>query len=241
ARSVNIIHHPNIVDIYEFGELPDGRPFFVMEFLEGMDLSAYLKKMGRLTSAETLGILKPLCAALAAAHRMGFVHRDIKPSNVFLARPATESARVVLIDFGIAKALEDRAGSSLTTSQHMLGTPICMSPEQIQCRSVDARTDVYGVGALAFQLLTGRPAFEAASPAVSQYLLLHGERPRPSQFVDVAPAIDEVTVKAMAIEPADRYSSVTELLDAFSSAVTRAESEAMGALQELPTIGLYVE
>ena len=163
ARTVNVIKHPNVVDIYDFGELPDGRPYFVMELLVGIDLSEHLASFGPLSPEETLALLTPLAAALSAAHAKGVVHRDVKPSNVFLADG--EPRRVVLLDFGVAKLLAPGT-EGLTTSRHRIGTPSFMSPEQLAGGDIDGRADVYALGALAYQMLTGQLPFGEGTPAV---------------------------------------------------------------------------
>src|SRR5262249_36917586 len=126
ALSVNSIGHPSIIDIYEIGELPDGRPFLVMELLEGKDLESHIRARKRLVPGEVLDVLTPLCEALAAAHQQSIVHRDVKAANVFL-----DQRRVVLLDFGVAKLLDDQ-GADFTTSHHFLGTPGVMAPEQAE-------------------------------------------------------------------------------------------------------------
>src|SRR5262249_13246467 len=161
ARAVNLVRHPNIVDIYDFGELPDRRPYFVMELLEGLSVSALLEERGVIPASETLSIVEPVCAALQAAHDVGVIHRDLKASNIFVVRRGSESV-IKLLDFGIAKLVQPGAGGrGLTSAGTRLGTPYAMAPEQIRFGPVDARTDVYALGVLLHHLLTGRHPFEA--------------------------------------------------------------------------------
>ncbi len=146
ARAVNMIKHPNIVDIFEFGELPDGRPFYVMELLEGIDLRSILTERGRFPPGEVLEILDPVCSALQAAHDHGIVHRDLKASNIFIGT-AGDKRVVKLLDFGIAKLMRPDAGEGgLTVVGTRLGTSYTMAPEQIRGDAIDPRTDVYALG-----------------------------------------------------------------------------------------------
>ncbi len=219
AQVIGRLRHPNIVELVAVGLSDDGRPYLCMELLDGEDLFAIVQRSGPLSGVQALAILEPLCAALAAAHALGIIHRDIKASNVRVCRAALgERARVVLLDFGIAK-LSDAFALELTATHQSLGTPACMAPEQVHGRAVDARTDVYGLGTLAFFLLTGRMPFEDPSVTMMQYLHLHARRPRVSAAAPVPPRIDDVVARAMAIEPAERFSDPLSMLAALRAAL----------------------
>jgi eukaryotic-like serine/threonine-protein kinase len=219
ARAVNVIRHPNIVDIYEFGQLDDGRPYFVMELLEGASLQDALSEKGRLSPAEALEILEPLGAALAAAHHHGIVHRDLKASNVALV-DAPDGRTVKLLDFGIAKLLEPEPGTTgLTSAGRRLGTPDAMAPEQILGLDIDARTDIYALGVLTYQLLTGRTPFSADDPAEIERLHLEAPAPRPSHAVPVPPAVDAIVLRCLEKKRDARFESVESFLAAFRSAI----------------------
>jgi tRNA A-37 threonylcarbamoyl transferase component Bud32 len=219
AHVIGRLRHPNVVELIATGLTDDGRPYLCMELLDGDDLFAIVQRSGPLSGAQTLAILEPLCAALAAAHALGIVHRDVKASNVRVCRAALgERARVVLLDFGIAK-LSDALAVDLTASHAALGTPACMAPEQIHGHAIDPRTDVYGLGTLAFFLLTGRMPFEDPSVTMMQYLHLHARRPRVSAAAPVPPRIDDVVARAMAIEPAERFSDPLSMLAACRAAL----------------------
>ncbi len=157
ARVVNEIGHRNIIDVFSFGVLPDGRQFFVMELLDGSSLQEYLEEHGPLPEKDAIPILAGLAKALDAAHAKGVVHRDLKPANVFLAKDEDGAPFPKLLDFGIAKLLdEDPQQAHRTHTGFAVGTPSYMSPEQREGLSVDHRTDIYAYGVLAHELLTGK-------------------------------------------------------------------------------------
>jgi tRNA A-37 threonylcarbamoyl transferase component Bud32 len=202
ARAVNEIGHPNIVDIFAFGALPDGRNYFVMEWLRGESLRERIKR-GPLPLAEALVILETITIALDAAHEHGIVHRDLKPDNVFLVDVKGERPLVKLLDFGIAK-LTGRQGVQRTQTGNLLGTPAYMSPEQARNQDVDHRTDIYALGAMTFELLTGEMVFEASNAAdmIAKHLF---EVPRSATALNPAlPPIDGLLAAMLAKEPAPR-------------------------------------
>jgi hypothetical protein len=219
ARVVNLIRHPSIVDIREVGQLPDGRPFFVMELLEGADLKHLIKRRGRLPPDEMLQILKPICAALTAAHSAGVIHRDLKASNIHVA---VKDGRyeVKLLDFGIAKLLmPDTDTPALTVSGMRLGTASAMAPEQIRGESVDQRTDVYALGVLIYHLLTGRYPFRGDTRQEIERKSLEASPPRPSQLAGVPAAVDAVVLRCMDKRPERRYESAAAVMEALHEAM----------------------
>jgi len=236
ARIFHTIKHPNVVDIFEFGRLPDGRPYFVMELLLGQDLHTKIDECGRWTLDEVISILEPLCDGLSVVHERGIVHRDLKASNVFL-HAAPEGRRVVLLDFGIAKLL-DPGATELTTSHHAIGTPACMAPEQITGGEVTARTDVYALGALTYHMLAGALPFADSSVTMMQHMHLHAHRPRLSLVVPAAKALDDVVMRAMSRNPNDRYPSVTAFADAIRTALTPTPK---GRTRSAPALGVHFE
>jgi hypothetical protein len=161
AAALGLAWHPNVVEIYDDGHLPDGTSYLVMERLHGESLAARLKRKGQLTPAESLPIALEICDALAAVHAAGIVHRDVKPSNIFLAREPglselsqTASEHAKILDFGVARV--EWAETRLTNADVPLGTPGYMAPEQIEGQDVDARSDVYSLGAALYECLSGR-------------------------------------------------------------------------------------
>jgi serine/threonine-protein kinase len=236
ARAVNHIKHPNIIDIFDFGALPDGRPFFVMELLEPGDLQQRVDASGRLTLAEVVAILTPVCHALDAAHRAGYIHRDLKARNIGFAVAPDGSEHVKLLDFGVAKLLE---ADLEVTGTIRVGSPHCMSPEQIRGEPVDARTDVYALGVLLYHLLVGRYPFEAGNVAEIERLHLEAPPPVPSRFAPVPVAMDAIVARALAKRPADRPGSVLDFLAlviaaASAERVRRADAIAIRVAIELP-------
>lgn len=221
--AIERLDHPNVVRGLGHGTLGDGRPYLLLEYIEGPSLREVLHERGALPPAEMLTILEPLCDALHVAHLAGLIHRDVKASNVILARRG-EVIRPVLLDFGLVK-LTDEVGPGLTSSRSMLGTPAAMAPEQMRGQAVDPRTDIYALGLLAFHILTGQPAFGGAPGVVQSYLQVHGPRPRPSSKVDIDPAIDEPVARALAPEPAARFADARSFGEALRSVIHGAIGE----------------
>ena len=231
--AIERLDHRNVVRAYGHGTLVDGRPYLVLEFIDGPTLRDVIRERGQLPPAEALAMLAPLCEALAVVHELGLVHRDVKASNVILGSDAN-GARPVLLDFGLVK-LTDQT-STLTSSRNMLGTPTAMAPEQLMGDPVTARTDVYALGLLAFHMLTGQAAFGHTTGLVQTYLQLHGTRPRPSAKADLDQAIDAPIMRALAPEAAERFASAREFLQALRDAITPSAPSC-----ERDVIALYIE
>jgi len=217
ARVVNQVHHPNIVDIFSFGQLEDGRHYHIMELLDGEPLDEHVAAQGgRLSVATVVELLIPLARALDAAHAAGVVHRDLKPANVFLATAGDGTQAPKLLDFGIAKLLgDDLASQHQTATGVAVGTPEYMSPEQCEGKTVDHRSDVYALGCMAFRMITGRPVFEEDS--VVALLMAHIQKPplAPSELAPDLPASVDAPVLAMlAKSPDARPSSASAAIEA---------------------------
>jgi len=209
AEIASRLHHPNVVDVIDFNETEDGRPFFVMELLEGEDLAARLQA-GSMSLDEVLSIARQIAAALYALHEQDVIHRDLKPENVFLCTdPTSIGEHVKLLDFGISKVLGST--SIQTKANRLLGTPRHMAPEQILGRNdeIDQRTDVFALGTIVFEMLSGRPAFVGANlPALTRAVVM-GERPRLGDLVTDLPAhLSDAVFKSLAKEPVDRQPDV---------------------------------
>jgi eukaryotic-like serine/threonine-protein kinase len=206
ARAAARLHHPNAVAVYDTGE-HDGQPFIVMELVRGRTLADELRERERLGTEETVAVGLGILDALAAAHASGIVHRDVKPGNVLLP----EAGGVKLGDFGIAKALED-VSAALTTTGTVLGTPTYLAPELVHGGTAVPASDVYSVGCLLFECLTGRPPFTGDSAVAVAYAHVHGPVPdvrtlRPDVPADLA----AVVATAMHKDPAGRYADAAAL------------------------------
>jgi len=221
VRSIRVVRHPGVVDIRDFGYLAGRQPYFAMELLTGETVRSRLRRSGALDVGQVLAVLEPLCSALEAAHAKGVVHRDVKASNVYLAGdqpPGPEIGRVVLLDFGVAKLLDD-AGPVVTLTHHAVGSTPCMSPEQITGDDIDPRTDIYGLGVLLFHMLAGTLPFDDKRSAVVWDMHLRVPPPRISERATVPAALDDVLAAAMAKSPDDRPITPTDLLERFRAAV----------------------
>ncbi len=200
ARAVGKMSHPGIVDLFEFGRLPDGRHFAVMELIGGRTLRDVLRERGRLPLAAALPILRSMAEAIDAAHAAGIAHRDLKPDNVFVVD--AERGVTKLIDFGLAKLTDEVA---ITQTGSVFGTPLYMSPEQCRGKGVDTRTDCYSFGALAYHVLTGSPPF-TGTDALALALQHLNESPEPAskRVPELAGRVDRVLAAMLAKDPAER-------------------------------------
>ncbi|HEU0029692.1 MAG TPA: serine/threonine-protein kinase [Kofleriaceae bacterium] len=205
ARLVNRIGHPNIVDVFAMGVTACGCSYLVMEYLQGETLRERLAR-SRLDIARSLAIVQPLVQALMAAHEQGVVHRDLKPDNVFIVEGARGIAPTIkLLDFGLAKLAIDQVRVDRTEKGAVIGTPQYIAPEQARGQAIDARADVYGLGCIWFEMLTGLPPFVAANTVelVTKHLLESAARVA-TQVADVPAEIDDLIARMLAKDPADR-------------------------------------
>lgn len=204
AQAAANLNHPNIVNIHDWGNEGD-QYYIVMEYVEGRDLKEILRVEGRLLPERAAEITAEVCAALQYAHRHNLVHRDIKPHNIFL----TSIGQVKVMDFGIAR---EGNGSGFTQTGVVMGTPQYISPEQAQGRPVDGRSDIYSLGVVLYEMLTGRVPFDDPNPVTVAYRQVR-EDPIPPSVIDpeVPPALEAVVMKAMAKNPANRYQTAQEM------------------------------
>ncbi len=207
AEAASVLTHPNVVGVYDVNTSADGRPYIVAELLHGEDLGSHLERRGKLATVEAVHIVRQVCHALGAAHAHGIVHRDVKPENVFLAGP---SATVKVLDFGISKVSETSDG--LTKTGTVMGTPDYMAPEQARGDRVDARADIYAVGAILYRALTGRKPFEGSDPMAILTAVLTQEPERPTTLEPSIPlSLELVVQRTMAKTPSERFQTMEAL------------------------------
>ncbi|HEX2217642.1 MAG TPA: serine/threonine-protein kinase [Gemmatimonadales bacterium] len=230
ARAIARLSHPNTVPIHFVGE-GEGLVYYAMPYLEGRTLADLLRTEGPLPADRALRVVEPILEALQHAHDNGLVHRDVKPDNILLEGG---TGRPLLVDFGIVKYLDGPA--NLTDAGFIVGTPLYMSPEQaLGSRSVDARSDVYGIGAVLFQLLTGAPPFEGAD---SQEIVgRHIREPVPSASLSrdgIPPWIGSIVLRCMAKHPDDRFPTARAVLEAIREGRTGAHGATVDPVTLLP-------
>jgi eukaryotic-like serine/threonine-protein kinase len=230
ARAVNQISHRNIIDIFSFGQLPDGRAYYVMELLEGETLHSKLMREGKIALAEAISILRPLARALDAAHAKGIAHRDLKPDNIFLATDPDGEVHPKLLDFGIAKLFRAENTPHKTQTGIAMGTALYMSPEQCHGRDVDHRTDYYAFGVLAYQMLTGAVPIDGDDPMAIMMKQLSYEPPAPSSRVPELPTtVDDAIAWLMRKDPDNRPPSLIVAVRAFDGAPETAPGHRLSA------------
>jgi serine/threonine protein kinase len=241
ARAVNVIRHEAIVNVLDLASLPDGRPYIVMEYLDGSPLSGYLAKYGPLPLGTLCKLVLQVLDGLAAAHEKGIVHRDLKPDNLYI----TSGARVKILDFGIAKLRPDMTSSTAETrAGSVLGTPQYMSPEQAMGQPVDHRCDLYSVGVILFEGTTGQRPF----PATTLYELLkaHVELMPPAPSLlrpDVPRQLENVLLHALQKDPGYRSQSARDFQTALEHSLQFLPPESFaplggaGSSAHIPTLG----
>ena len=221
ARAVNQIKNRHIIDIFSFGKLTDGRHFYVMDLLEGEPLDRFIAREGRCSVENTVQLLRPIAEALDAAHAAGVVHRDLKPQNIYLIWDATGETVPKLLDFGMAKLLGDSRVH--TVSGTPLGTPLYMSPEQARGDLVDGRSDVYALGVLCHELLTGRlPITGENTIAVLMAHIIQAPPSVSEVCPDLSPELDAPVLRMLEKKPEQRPATATEALTELARAAERA-------------------
>ena len=218
------VRHPNAVTVMDFGVTAGGAPFLVMELLDGRSLDAEIARAAPMPALRCAELLVPLCAVLAEAHQVGILHRDIKPANVFLHRSRVGET-VKILDFGIAKLVD--AGQSLTVEGGIVGTPAYMAPERFRGGVLDGKADVYSLGVLLYQMLSGRLPFDSPDADLLAVAMMHLNQAPPPLPADIPPAVADIVRAALAKDPAERPGALDlglALARATGMTVTRPEA-----------------
>jgi tRNA A-37 threonylcarbamoyl transferase component Bud32 len=216
AKAVNEIRHPNIVDISDFGHTPDGIVYFVMELMEGQSLRDRLSASGPMAIDQAITTARQVIDALAAAHRVGIIHRDLKPDNIFLVSDTQVPGgfRAKLFDFGVAKLLGDkqRQVGHKTIDGAVVGTPFYMSPEQALCQDVTAAADIYAMGVVMYEMVTGAVPFRSEQLVILLNAILKQAAPPPSRTrPDIPPWLDRLILRCLEKDPEGRPRSMEEV------------------------------
>ena len=219
VRSAARLSHPNSIEIFDYGHTDDGTFYYVMEYLQGMSLGDLVASYGPLPPARVIHLFRQICAGLAEAHSLGLVHRDLKPGNIFAAVRGGETDVVKILDYGLVKVTQDPEAAQLTIDQTVSGTPLFMAPEQASGEhDLDARADIYAIGAMAYFALTGKAPFDGASPFA--IMIAHARDPvvPPSRLRPEVPAdLEQVVLRCLAKSPEDRFADAKALAKAFAA------------------------
>ncbi len=224
SRAVSALRHVNVVRVLDFGALENESPYLTMEFLDGKDLAAILKAEHRLTVDRAIPLFLQICEGLFHAHSSGVVHRDIKPSNIIITSDSNGKELAVIVDFGIAKLVgpDGSSISKLTRTGEIFGSPLFMSPEQCSGKKLDEKTDIYAVGCMLYQALTGVVPFRGATPM--ETMMRHMQDSPPPFFtvtseVTVPTALESSILKCLAKNPDDRFANMNQLRKALLKSV----------------------
>ncbi|HEY9870406.1 MAG TPA: tetratricopeptide repeat protein [Candidatus Obscuribacterales bacterium] len=213
AKAVSHLVHPNIVSVFGYGISPRGEPYLIMDYLAGTSLAGLLREKHRLPPARALELFLPVCDALALAHKKGILHRDIKPSNIMLITDEQGSELVKLVDFGLAKLLPgaDIEAPRLTQTGEIFGSPLYMSPEQVMGHTLDARSDIYSLGCVMYEVLSGEPPFVGDNIMETMYRRVSEEAPPLARELAIPRELETAVLVALSREPGQRYRSMDEL------------------------------
>lgn len=215
ARAAGLLSHNNLLVVHDLGLTEESQPYMVMEYLNGFSLSQLLDKNGKLAVPDCIEIISQICRGMAKAHEEGLVHRDLKPGNVMLVAEGEQSFTAKIVDFGLAKLLRPEEQENLTLSGAMIGTPSYMSPEQCRSESTDHRADIYSIGCILYEMLTGRKPFESSN-VIEIYIKHTQEAPPLLVLADVddqtLASLQSIIHRCMEKDKESRYQSANELL-----------------------------
>ncbi len=234
AHAVAALNHSGVIKIYDFGVASNGSPFIAMEFLQGRPLSDAIREHGRIEEDKAIVVFKTIAEALEHAHGQGVVHRDLKPSNIVVSKPDNpkEAPKATVVDFGIAKITGDEGDEHLqmTATGEVFGSPLYMSPEQCAGRELDSRSDIYSLGCLMYEAVTGKPPFEAITAMSLFHQHQKCEAPKFSTLADrpnVSEELEGTILKCLEKHPLDRYQSMSELVKSLDSLATKGSVPAL--------------
>lgn len=228
ARAASALRSIHVPRVYDVGTLESGAPFIVMELLFGEDLAQRLSRSGALPVGEAVACILQACDAIGEAHAHGIVHRDLKPANLFLARDRSGASVTKVLDFGISK-IHGETSVQLTTTGALMGTPRYMSPEQlIDPAATDARTDIWSLGVILYELVIGRPPFDASSFALLTQSILNDEAPTLAARCSITRALSPVVARCLEKDRERRFSSTEELVRALELALRGVRTSARG-------------
>jgi serine/threonine-protein kinase len=225
SKAAGAIKHPNVISIFDFGISPTGQPYIVMDYLEGTPLSDEIKKEGQIGVERTIKIMAQACDALEHAHKQGVIHRDLKPSNIVLINFDGDKDFVKVVDFGVAKLLTGTESQKLTQVGEVCGSPVYMSPEQCKGMDLDNRSDIYSMGIVVYEALTGR--LPILGKTMVETMFEHVSSP-PKPIAEARPdlyipeRLEAVIMKALSKDPKDRHESMDHLRNELEMAIPRA-------------------
>lgn len=238
ARSYCRVNHPNAVTLLEYGQHTDGTLYIITEFVEGMNLGETLKQTGPFATQQVIHVGMQIADVLSAAHAQGVIHRDLKPDNVMLMPVARGRYAVKVLDFGIAKIVDDDNDGPTTETGSVFGTPEFMSPEQARGDGADPRSDIYALGIILFFMVTGKLPFRGKNKLAVLNKQLHDVPPSPSEFrKDVSPQLQAVIMKCLSKEPSERYPAAEDLheaLEDISAPVSRQATKITASVDPAP-------
>jgi serine/threonine-protein kinase len=216
ARAASRLKSAHVAKVIDVGKLDDGAPYMVMEYLEGLDLGRLVGELKQLTVEDAVWFVVQACEAIAEAHGLGIVHRDIKPQNLFVTKRVDGRPLVKVLDFGISKSLDTGSAMSLTRTTSVMGSPLYMSPEQMRsAKNIDARSDIWALGVILYELLTGRVPFEAeAVPELCLKVVQDPATPPHELRPEIPEELSQVVLKCLEKSPEERFQTVAELVAA---------------------------
>lgn len=230
AQASSLLEHPNIIAIHDFGVTPEGVPYISMEYFDGKSLDDETKKNGGISRIRFFNIFEQVCAGLAHAHKNGVLHRDIKPANILVKTKDDGTDVAKVLDFGMAKLMpgDNHEESRITVTGEVVGSPFYMSPEQCMAKELDNRTDIYSLGVVMHEILTGTPVFMGKNPIEVMQKHVHNT-PVFDEAAAVLPELQQLVLKCLSKDPKKRYQSAEEL----AAALHQIKSKELRASAEL--------